>query len=154
MSRRTALAFVALAVALAGTAAHAQSTLDSDIKCMVVGGALNQSQDPKARTVSTLMIFYFLGRIDARDPNLDLTTALKTRMQALKPADLQVEARRCSDQMNTRSQALQAVSAKLNGVTSANPAGANPAGASPTPKQTPATPPSASPAPTPKSAPH
>lgn len=143
MSRRTALAFVALAVSLAGSVAHAQTTLDSDIKCMVVGGALNQSQDPKARTVSTLMIFYFLGRIDARDPNLDLATALKTRMQTLKPADLQVEARRCSDQMNTRSQALQAVSAKLNGVTSANPAGASP---------TPASPAAASP--TPKPAPH
>ena len=144
MSRRTAFAFAfaALAVALAGGAARAQSTLDSDIKCMVVGGALNQSQDPKARTVSTLMIFYFLGRIDARDPNLDLASALKTRMQSLKPADLQVEARRCSDQMNTRSQALQAVSAKLNGVTSGAPAGASPTTPAPTPT------------PTPKSSPH
>jgi hypothetical protein len=142
MIRRTALALVAIAGAFAGGAAQAQNTTDADLKCMVVAGALNHSTDPQTRTASSLMVFYFLGRLDARDANMDIATALKGQMQAMKATDLQAEAKRCGDIMTGRSQALQAVSAKL-AASAPPPAGGAPAAATPAPKAAPAAKPAA-----------
>jgi hypothetical protein len=134
MVRRNTLALITLAGALVAGAAQAQNTNDADLKCMVVAGALNHSEDAGTRTASSLMVYYFLGRLDARSPSMDIASALKTQMQTMKSTDLQGEAKRCGDIMTARSQALQSVSAKLNA--EAHPPGAagSPAPAAPAPK--------------------
>jgi hypothetical protein len=115
-----------------------------DVRCLLTMGALASNQ--ANQQAATLGVYFFEGRITARAPTLDLTSALKTEVARMGPADLQSEAQRCGSLMRQAAQSLQAAQASFSGPVSTP--GAAPPGATP-PAARPATP-APAPTPTPK----
>ena len=126
-------------------AAGAPATgVTSDVRCLLTMGAL--ASNKANQQAATLGVYFFEGRINARAPTLDLTTALKTEAARMKPADLQTEARRCAALVQGAAQSLQAAQASF-GTPAPPPPGAGPTAPAPA---APALTPPAAPAPTPK----
>jgi hypothetical protein len=111
---RWALPFTIVAAlsapAVAAKPPPAKAGGDPDLKCMLVASRLSQNPDPKARTISGLMVFYYFGRLDVRKPGIDLRKALEAQALTVTPAELQAEARRCVTTVSARGQVLQTMS--------------------------------------------
>ena len=115
-------------------AAAAPATgVTGDVRCLLTMGAL--ASNKAKQQAATLGVYFFEGRISARSPGLDLTSALKTEAARMGPAELQSEAKRCAALVQQAAQALQSAQAGFAGpVTAPSPAPASPA---PTPTPTP-----------------
>jgi hypothetical protein len=136
------LAAAALAAAVspafaapAPAAGHAPAKADSvtsDVRCMLTMVAFsNINKDhPQAAQFG---IHFFVGRISARAPGLDLAAAVKAQAPTLGPEQLQAELKRCGPMVSAAGQSFETAMASLR------PAGAPPAG--------PVAPPAAAPAP-------
>jgi hypothetical protein len=109
-----------------------------DVRCLLTMGAL--ASNKANQQAATLGVYFFEGRISARAPTLDLTTALKAEVARMGPADLQTEAKRCAALVQQAAQALQAAQAGFSGPVQAPgtaPAPTAPAPTSPAPTPTP-----------------
>jgi hypothetical protein len=114
--------------------AKAADSVTSDVRCLLTMVAFsNVNKDhPQAAQFG---IHFFIGRISARAPTLDLAAAVKAQAPTLGPTQLQGELQRCGPIVSAAGQNFDAA------MTSLRPPGAPPAG--------PAAPPAAAPAPTP-----
>ncbi len=61
-----ALATLAPAIAMAATPDPAADKTALDVRCIVVGGALSQSDDADLQSLGRASLFYFLGRLEGR----------------------------------------------------------------------------------------
>jgi hypothetical protein len=119
-------------------AAHAAAKsegVSSDVRCLLTMVAVaNINKDhPQAAQFG---IYFFVGRINARAPGLDLAAAVKAQAPTLGPQQLQAEAQRCGPIVNAAGQNFQAAIASLR------PPGAPPQQQQqPAPAPAPATPP-------------
>jgi hypothetical protein len=58
------------------TAARADdAATESDVRCMLLGFGLLESENPVVHQSGLAAAMYFIGRLDGRDPKLDLETA-------------------------------------------------------------------------------
>jgi hypothetical protein len=89
--------------------ARAQDLTVSDIRCVVAFGAL--VSNPVYRDAAATGIFYFLGRVEGREPNLDIADALKQTRKGMGSADLASEGQRCGAALKARNESLKAMSA-------------------------------------------
>ncbi len=89
------LAAASPALAAPGSPPPAKAdTVTSDVRCMLTMIAvsnLNKDHLGAAQFGS----HFFLGRIYAREPGIDLAAAVKAQVQTLGPQQLQVELQRC-----------------------------------------------------------
>jgi len=108
MIRRTAFAFVTAAALLAGPAA-AQSASDADLRCMLVASRLSQSTDAQTKNISSLMVFYYLGRLDARRPGLNLGAALQAEARTIVPTEMNPVVQKCVSTLEARGKVLEAL---------------------------------------------
>jgi hypothetical protein len=116
MIRSIALAAAALAASLAATGAQAADTdTTSDVRCMVVAAAMAQNTDPNVQNVGLMAGLYYLGKLDGRDPRLDLEARLKQELAQMKPAEMVAEAQRCGAQLTARGKAMTEIGARLQG---------------------------------------
>jgi hypothetical protein len=127
------------APAPAHAAGHAPAKADSvtsDVRCMLTMVAFsNINRDhPQAAQFG---IHFFVGRISARAPGLDLAAAVKAQAPTLGPQQLQAELQRCGPIVSAAGQGFETAMAGLK------PPGAPPPG--------PAGPPATTPAPAPAS---
>lgn len=93
------LAFLAvLAVLSACPAAAAEPNANqSDIRCIVAYGSLAKIFDFKASASTGL--FYFLGRVQLRDPAFDAASAIREELGRMKAGDMADELHRCDDEL-------------------------------------------------------
>jgi hypothetical protein len=114
MIRSIALS-AALATSLAATGAQAADTTDitSDVRCMVVAAAMAQNTDPKVQNAGLMAGLYYLGKLDGREPNLDLEARLKQELAQMKPAEMVAEAQRCGAQLTARGKTVTDIGARL-----------------------------------------
>jgi hypothetical protein len=118
-------------------AAAAPATgVTGDVRCLLTMGAL--ASNKANQQAATLGVYFFEGRISARSPGLDLTSALKTEAGRMGPPELQAEAKRCAAIVQQAAQALQSAQASFGGPAAAPGAAPTPAPAAPTPTPTPA----------------
>jgi hypothetical protein len=101
------------ALSLAG-AARAQTTPNrDDVRCLVVSMAVLELGGQTGQSAGMMSALYFLGRLDGREPDLDLENSLIDEISAMKPADVRVEAVRCGGQLAMRGKILQNVGQHL-----------------------------------------
>lgn len=114
---RTACAVLALAFA-AGPAAAQTDVAERDLRCMIVMGVFgSRAQSDQDKQAAAAGFTYFLGRLQGRDPALDVKARIVAAAQGLGGvAGLQPDVARCGDELKAlgaRSQeigqALQAV---------------------------------------------
>jgi hypothetical protein len=66
------LAALLAAAPSAGTAASSQDDAALDLRCFQLMADLAEDEDPRIRDTSRIAAQYFLGRIDAADPSVDV----------------------------------------------------------------------------------
>jgi len=99
---------LAALLALGGTAANAEapSTTSHDAQCLLISGVLASKQDPKIRTAGMMGSMFFLGKLLAVDPNLDLTATLKKEYDVMTPPAIIALQPKCNAELEARSRQL------------------------------------------------
>jgi hypothetical protein len=118
----------------APAASKADTGVTGDVRCLLVMTALASNKE--RQQAGQVGVYFFAGRISARAPGYDLTSAVKAQAPTLGPQQLQAELQRCGPMVATAAQNTQAA------ITSLRPPGA--------PAPTPAAPAPAAPLPAPK----
>ncbi len=67
--------------------------------------------NPTYREAAASGIFYFLGRLEGRDPTLDLAKNLREVRGAMQLTAIEGEARRCGGELKAKNEALKAMTA-------------------------------------------
>ena len=92
---------------LAGTElAQAQDARDADLRCMAVMAKINQLQDPKHQLESLIGGYYFLGRLQAMAPEMQLGSSTAQAYGQMSPAEFISETQRCEQEMRTNGHAM------------------------------------------------
>ena len=131
MLRRVGLALVfavaGFGLGQAQTPAPAAVKANPDLRCMLMASVLSQNPDPKAKELSNIMMFYYLGRFDARNPNVPLQPALQAQAKLLTQAEANPEGQRCVAAVSTRVTALRAMGGQAPAAAAGQAPGASPA---------------------------
>jgi hypothetical protein len=103
------------ASAAAGVAAHDadQASVDKtalDIRCVVVGGALSQSDDANLQNLGRASLFYFLGRLEGRGDTDNLAARVVDAATKMTADDINAEAKTCGAMFTAATQSLQDIS--------------------------------------------
>ena len=96
-----------VAVLSSGTA-HGQSA-DSrdDIRCIVAAiSSMNIVKDTAMKGSLQVSALYYLGRLDGREPTLDLEKSLLNELSKMNAKDVGAEDQRCGKQLASRGQAF------------------------------------------------
>jgi hypothetical protein len=86
-----------------------------DLTCMLVANGLGRnSKEAKQREMASLMMIFYLGRVDRATPNLNLGPALQAQGQLAQatqgqPAQVQAQVQNCVNKFNGRMNALGAL---------------------------------------------
>jgi len=97
-----------LAATVAMVATQARCVEDptrQDVRCL-----LGMSQMAKTETYKQwgqFGVFYYTGRLQARDPTIDLADAIKREYRRFSPAEYNDEVKRCSDGLGEVSRKLE-----------------------------------------------
>jgi hypothetical protein len=113
------------ALSLIGGAAHAQgSDADADVRCLVVTSVMSKSDEPTAKTYGQIGAAYYLGKLDGRDPKLDLENRLVAEGVKMKTdgAAAASEAQRCLAALAARAGDLTAMGDRVTKRVEAAPA--------------------------------
>ena len=68
----------------------------ADVRCVAVGVRSAEKPDSRQKSTGTLLVLYYIGRVDGRDPSLDIEKALTEQIGKMTDADYASEAVRCS----------------------------------------------------------
>jgi hypothetical protein len=107
------LAPIVLSLALFAPAHAQDAPTDADLRCLLVTFVGASSGDANIRGASILAAMYYLGRIDGRAPQLDLSAALIPRAKAFRPEQAASEAKRCGAMLKARGDALKQLGAEF-----------------------------------------
>jgi hypothetical protein len=106
-----------LAGLLAATAVVARADDDTlreanraDVRCVI--GMSVMSRNEQYKSWGTTGLFFFAGRVEGRDPAIDLERAIKREVGQMRPAEYQEEIQRCSAQLGEKSRAFEAMKPK------------------------------------------
>ena len=92
------------------TTAHAQDAqTDGDLRCMAVMAKLNQLADARHQLESLLGGYYFLGRLQAAAPGLDLGPSTAAAYAKMSAAEFLSETGRCEQEMRTNGHAISEI---------------------------------------------
>jgi hypothetical protein len=104
------LSFTTTTISTAG----AQKVTESpDIRCVVVGSKITSSSDPALQSAGPLLVMYYLGRVDAMYPTIDLENALVQVGSAMTAADIQSESIRCRTALVERAKVIEKIAKNL-----------------------------------------
>jgi hypothetical protein len=95
------LLMVALSAAPLEVMAQDADTI-ADVRCVAVGIRAAELPDSRQKSTGLLMALYFIGRLDGRDPKLDLEALLATQLAKMSAADFTTEATRCGTSLATK----------------------------------------------------
>jgi hypothetical protein len=84
-----------------------------DIKCLAASIELSGSQDPDDQSIGMLSTMFWLGRLDGRDPSLDLEKQMAAGAFDMKDTDRKAEAARCATLLKTRGEELTRLGEQL-----------------------------------------
>jgi hypothetical protein len=74
----------------------------ADVRCVAVGIRSAALPDSHQKSAGLLMALYFIGRLDGRDPTLDLEARLTEQLAKMTAADFTTEAARCGSTLSTK----------------------------------------------------
>jgi hypothetical protein len=86
--------------------AAAQLPPVEDLHCLLAMGALQTSSDPNSKSAGVMGSVYFLGKIAATQPDIDLGGQLASEAAKLKGQSTRALLGRCLQEYNTWSQHL------------------------------------------------
>ena len=103
MSRQHWLTLLVAALIIAPLQVMAQDAdTVADVRCVAVGIRSAELPDSREKSTGLLMALYFIGRLDGRNPKLDLEALLAEQLAKMTAADFAAEATRCSSSLATK----------------------------------------------------
>jgi hypothetical protein len=105
----------------------------TDMRCIVVAGALLGAEDEQVKSVGRASLFYYIGRLQGRGDVANLNARVVGEATRMTSDDIKTQAKTCSAQFTAATQALQDLSDAFQQHFGAPAAGAG-AGAGAAPK--------------------
>jgi len=99
------LLLAGLTVAPLAVAAQDPGTI-ADIRCVAVGIRFAEMPDSPRKSTGTLLVLYYMGRLDGRDPKLAVEDLLTEQIMKMTDSDYAAEAVRCDRQLNDKGQQI------------------------------------------------
>jgi hypothetical protein len=107
----------ALAIFMVSTSSGALAiTADdqADARCILVSGQMADSDDKEQQTAASIMLFYYLGRLEGRNPSADLVKLLEGEADQVTEERQNEILRACSARLDKASKALSSVAEKVD----------------------------------------
>jgi hypothetical protein len=79
---------------------------DPDLRCMAVMAKINQLPDARHKLESLIGGYYYLGRLNAAAPDLDLGKSVAEAYAKMSAADFLSETTRCEKEMRDKGHAI------------------------------------------------
>jgi hypothetical protein len=108
--RPALLIAAALACALPALARAEDPKTTTDIRCVVVGGALAQSTDANLQNLGRASLFYFLGRLEGRGDTANLGPRVVDVAGKMTADDIKTQSQTCGAVFSAAAQSLQEIS--------------------------------------------
>ena len=109
--------FIILLAVLAATAniARAEGTGDSaaDLRCLAIMAKINQLPDARHQLESLIGGYYYLGRVTAAKPDLDLPAATAEAFGQMSASEFLTETNRCEKEMQGRGKSMSGIAAAM-----------------------------------------
>jgi hypothetical protein len=103
MSRSYCLSALLAASALVSLPARAQDSDNvADVRCVAVGIRDAELPNSTQKSTGTLLVLYYVGRLDGRSPTLDLEKLLAEQIAKMTDADYASEAKRCGQILSAK----------------------------------------------------
>ena len=90
-----AVALSALATAAYAEDESARDANRADVRCVLAMTIV--MRDDTYRAAGALGLYYFAGRLDARNSNIDLAAAVRREASQMRSSEYDVEIRRCNE---------------------------------------------------------
>lgn len=74
----------------------------ADLRCVAVGIRSAELPDSRQKSTGLLMALYYIGRLDGRDPKIDLEPLLAAQLARMTATDFTAEAARCGASLTTK----------------------------------------------------
>ena len=109
-----AVALAALTIACWATVAWAEDeaardATRADVRCVLAMTIV--MRDDTYRSAGALGLYYFSGRIDARNPDIDLAEAVRHEARQMQSSQYAVEIRRCNEAVQAKVKSFEAFKA-------------------------------------------
>jgi hypothetical protein len=114
MKTITAAALAAVLLLPTSAIADRDDDMQADLRCVLAMYAT--SRNPQLAQGAGVALLYYAGRIEGRDPALDLTSAMIKEAQRMSASDYSFNARRCGDEVKAKGEALKAAGQSLQQV--------------------------------------
>lgn len=82
----------------------------TDMRCIVVAGALLGADDEQMKSVGRASLFYYIGRLQGRGDVANLNQRIVEQATKMTGDDIKAQAKTCSAQFTSATQALQDLS--------------------------------------------
>lgn len=102
-----------LLFALAGAAQAQGDQPDADLRCMAVMAKVNQLPDAKHQLESLIGGYYFLGRLQATAPGLNLGQSTADAYNKMSASQFVSETLRCEQEMRTNGHAMTEIAGAM-----------------------------------------
>ena len=85
----------------------------ADVRCVVVGIQMSRSLDATQQASGTMVVMYYLGRLDRVVPGPNLEGLIANTVSQMSTAEFQTEAARCGKSLIEKGQLLQRIGGDL-----------------------------------------
>jgi hypothetical protein len=103
MWKKCCVSVVLAALTVVSLPARAQDADNiADVRCVAVGIRFAVTPDSTQKSIGTLIILYYLGRLDGRAPTLDVEKLLTAQIAKMTDADYTAEAMRCNQNLTAK----------------------------------------------------
>ena len=107
-------ALVLMALMHVGRAHGESPPLTGDVRCFVAAMSLLQATpNNEVRNAAVSSALYYLGRLEGRDPNLDLEKIVAEESQRMTPSDIRSELERCGKALSARGSMITKIGQKM-----------------------------------------
>jgi hypothetical protein len=87
-------------------------TID-DIRCLAAGLRFAEMPDSHQKSTGMLMVLYYIGRLDGRNPDLDIEGLLTQQISSLTAAEYAALATRCGNNLSAKGQQISRLGDKM-----------------------------------------
>ena len=103
----------ALLVGSLGTAEAQDTQTNADLRCMAVMAKINQLPDSRHQLESLIGGYYYLGRLQAMAPGMDLGASTATAYAKMSPSEFLSETTRCEQEIRTMGHAMTEIGSAM-----------------------------------------
>jgi hypothetical protein len=107
--------FLLSAIVVTANIAKAEEAGDSaaDLRCLSIMAKINQLPDARHQLESLIGGYYYLGRVTAAKPDLDLPSATAEAFGRMSAAEFLTETGRCEKEMQNRGKSMSGIAAAM-----------------------------------------